>query len=228
MDISRFPFFGGVGAHSSTQSLNQFVSSSLCRRIAEISPLLNAAMRSFTDEFVGTMVTPIHEGLWDRKKPPPTGERLERFHREIAPHFGGVNAEGVEVYAQHFLAHPDLLENVDSFRQKLLRAFAEGTRSAPLCDQLCFLDQWIEKNETDTVRRDFAEWYTNEGGMSGVGDPTVLGVAGQGLLATQPVLVSHLDTAALDRYSKVMEEYFLRHLSRVRGAGEAAPPEAAA
>ena len=218
VDISRYPFFGGGDADSSTKDLNAFVSPSLCRQIAEISPLLNAAMRTFTDEFVGTMVTPIHDGLWDKKKPRPTPEMLRRFQREIAPHFGGVGADGVEAYAQHFLAHRDLLENVDPFRQMLLEAFAEGTRSAPLCDQLCFLNQWLEMNETDTVRRDFAEWYTTPGGMSGVGDLTVLGGGrvGQGVLGTQPVLVSHLDTAALDRYSKVMEEYFLRHISRVQ------------
>ena len=66
------------------------------------------------------------------------------------------------------------------------------------------------------MHRGVGKWYVHPGGMSGVGDPTVLGRVGHGVLGTQPVLVSHLDTAALDRYSKVMEEYFLRHISRVQ------------
>ena len=119
------------------------------------------------------------------------------------------------------MAFPDLLQNVEPFRQSLLKAFAEGTRSAPLCDQLCFLNEWLKWNETGAVRRRIAEWYTNPKGMSGVGVPKDPGGASHGLLATQPVLISPSDTAALDRYSKVMEEYFLRHISRVQSASEA-------
>ena len=109
-------------------------------------------MRAFADEFVGTLITPTHRDLWKKEKR-PTLEMLERFRREIAPIFGGVQAAGVEDYARHFLAHPDIFGCVEPFRQSILSAFAEGTRSAPLCDQLCFLNEWLEKNEPDAVHR---------------------------------------------------------------------------
>merc|ERR1740121_813959 len=99
IDISRYIFFGGNGAHPIAESADTFASPMFAEQIAARSPLLAAVIQSFNEEFNGYLIFPQNHRLFSSGKVQDTRNEQEkqRFDENISPLFA---EQGVEAYCR--------------------------------------------------------------------------------------------------------------------------------
>jgi len=211
VDISKFVFFGRGDCHPITASADSFASPTLAAKLSSQSPLLAAAIVSFNEEFTARLIRPDGDRLFQKKEgvDPLTSEERERFNDTIADVF---KSEGVNAYAQALCSDEAIFSKVASYKKSTLHAFANGTCDMPLCDQVCFLYEWAQKECPKLLEYPQGEWWIDpKTGHSGVCDGDhehKLGVQ-----AIQPVMVNPKDEATLQAFRSALEKYLLRHLS---------------
>lgn len=211
IDISRFIFFGGAGAHPVSESADTFSSPTLASHLSSRSPLLVAVIQSFNEEFNGYLIFPENHRLFCCGKVVDTRsqEEKERFDKDIAPLF---KRDGVSAYCRALVADGALWSKVAGFKRSTVRAFAKGTVDMPLCDQVCFIFEWLQKFKASALSMGpTGKWWVDpQTGYSGVADPDhphALGIP-----ALQPRLAEPQNEEVLLAVRSALEEHLLRHL----------------
>lgn len=222
VDISRFIFFGGADAHPMTESADTFLSPTFIAQLTSRSPLLAAVVQSFNEEFNGYLICPANHRLFCAGKVKDARDDAERYHfdTDIAPLF---EANGVRAYCAALASDEGLWQKVAGFKKSTVRAFANGTCDMPLCDQVCFIYEWLRYTQAASISEgaEGSWWVDPESGYSGVGDsdhPHTFGTP-----ALQPKLAEPMDETVLLDVRTALEEHLLLHLdARIQLVGESA------
>ena len=129
--------------------------------------------------------------------------------------------KGCAAYCVALIADDDLFQRPAKFKQSTVRSFAESSVDGPLCDQLCFLFDWLNyTNQRTIVLNDgpIGAWFVDSNGFSGVQTPEEEPSPFQkGITAIQPKLRDASDEDVLLKLSDALKTYFLRHLSQFEG-----------
>lgn len=233
VDMSKFGFFGGQDALPCTESIGTFEKASVSEWINAKWPKLSAAWMSFALEFNADLIAPTNTKLFtklDEAGKPKflpfdevlEGEELARYQAMVAI----LESQGCQAYCAALLHDEPIYKQVTKFKQGTVRALANRQADGPLCDQLCFLWDYLRLTRGEEAAEILDKgptgmWTINkERGFSGVrtgGDANP--ELDMGIQALQPKLRNPRDEATLLMLSDVLEEYLLRHLEQVRAMG---------
>mmetsp|Transcript_47208 Transcript_47208/g.110385 ORF Transcript_47208/g.110385 Transcript_47208/m.110385 type:complete len:463 (-) Transcript_47208:9-1397(-) len=230
VDISKFIFFGRELAHPITASANSFTQESLTESLSlikyllwslsEASPLLAAAVVLFVEEFQGNLIVPENKSLFRGSTLTP--EEQARFD-EIAKLSSKPNQ--FQMYAKSLFEDEEIFAKVPNYKKSTVKAFAEGSCDAPLCDEACFLYEWLQKNHKGSLLcaspSEGGQWWVHpDTGFSGVvtdTSPAPEKATCFSVNAFQPSIKEPRDEELLQKMRDTLAEYVLRHISLVEG-----------
>ena len=95
-------------------------------------------MKLFNEEFNAHLINPANERLFKKHTPVDDCEEERKAKLEDIFHRSGTAA-----YAKALMNDSILFSKVAGYKTSTVRAFAEGSCDAPLCDQVIFLCAWI-------------------------------------------------------------------------------------
>ena len=88
-------------------------------------------------EFQGNLILPDKPFLF--RGSTLTDEEQHRFKTTIAP----LASVSLQKYSESLMNDAELFKKVAGYKQSTVKAFALGTCDAPLCDEVCFLFEFL-------------------------------------------------------------------------------------
>ena len=166
-------------------------------------------MKLFNEEFIVRLICPSNKKLFKKDTPLDDSEKERKAKLEAIFH-----RSGTEAYAKALMNDSILFSKVAGYKTSTVRAFAEGSCDAPLCDQVIFLCAWLATMQPTWIAScepgfwvvDRASGYTSV-------NATDVAEGALGICAKQPVLDQPLDENVVGKLRNVLEEYFFRHLA---------------
>jgi len=170
--------------------------------------------QSYNEEFNGYLIWPMNPRLFcsQNVQDARSEEEKDRFKRNVA---GLYQTDGVGEYCRALMRDQGLWAKVAGFKKSTVRSFINGTVDLPLCDQVCFIHEWLQTHKAEALSEGSkGKWWVDpQSGITGVADaahPHSLGTP-----ALQPRLVDPQNVALLSVVRNALEEHLLRHLEVV-------------